>query len=531
MSITSSPNKSKIISKIDIKSLTDHISIQTKPEFKLENKQNKEKNFYSKDSIIHQLDFLGKDDTVIIKKIQKQRNLSEIPRGNRNKNYNNGLLYLQKKEKKINKLNILLSREKYAEIKNKPEINKKSKQIINQKFVDQIPIYLRTEELIDDKINKINKIRNYNNNENLKKEMNEISGINKNPHIEENSIKNTNTNFNNKFLNLNTQTFSGNNDLLKIINEANNDIKNLQVINENQNNSQGKNYLEILEKKFNSRKDSTKNKQTSPEDKNEKFKVNANCQQRTLDWIEKKERWARKKSAKIRVKRGIALEEEFHYHKEPKENINSQKIIYRKKVYSHNDQYLDNNENNDLEILIEDNNFDINTNLFRTEIKSPSPKRNSKSVHDSLYERRISHSRKREKILKETMLDFTPRINEYKKPRTSFIEKTNKIPIPKNRKLNKNLNENNYNFVETDSNKDLYKDKKNNKKREKSLAEKLNDVEIENKKIEKNNSKTENDTYKLNIRSSSAWDMNKENNAYSDDKFAKMLSKIGSIKF
>ena len=66
------------------------------------------------------------------------------------------------------------------------------------------------------------------------------------------------------------------------------------------------------------------------------------------------------------------------------------------------------------------------------------------------------------------------------------------------------------------------------------MAEKLNDVEIENKKIEKNNSRRENDTsqyYKLNIRSSSAWDMNKENNAYSADTFVKMLSKIGSIKF
>ena len=65
----------------------------------------------------------------------------------------------------------------------------------------------------------------------------------------------------------------------------------------------------------------------------------------------------------------------------------------------------------------------------------------------------------------------------------------------------------------------------------------LDEVERENQKIKhdenagKRRKSESSQLYKLNIRSASAWDQNKENNVYFDRKFAKILSKAGTIKY
>lgn len=236
---------------------------------------------------------------------------------------------------------------------------------------------------------------------------------------------------------------------------------------------------------------------------------------------------------------------------------------------------IDENINVNSKTKIKDNN---NKELYRYDFNSSQ----ERTVFENLYSRRFEGEEKRKKILNEISCDFKPKTNSnYHLPVNASnpgylgenlkSSKFNGIPNPK-KTGNKNINERSYNNEESVNNykNDNYNDmdqinsderkerikeikrhreEMRNKKRKgneneshlknakKTLMELLDEVDIENQKIKhdenegKRRKSESNQLYKLNVRSASAWDKNKENSVYFDRKFAKILSKAGMIKY
>jgi hypothetical protein len=356
---------------------------------------------YSKNLNINDYDFYNNNnnknlgielnDTMKIKR-DKIRSLENNPKKMRF--YEKNLFHMQKKD-----LEIILHRDKLIKgsnlnLKKKPDINKNSQKIMKIKYNDdkkkQLPLYMRIDEVIQSKNNSIHKLKKYhkeetnsklgdyslninpNDKSSLSKLVNltnlennfEFTHLSKNTNI--NSVKNTTTNFNNKFFNLNKSTSSiprgenvngngnGNNNcgsaaLLNVINDLNNDILNISGINPmNKNTIQNSNsktksennipffknklddmysytdYIEFLNQKKNkdeneneknNKKEIEKEKEKKDEEnKLKKFKefegeeyqpFEIHYQQRTLDWVKNKEIWEKKKKDKIEENKKI----------------------------------------------------------------------------------------------------------------------------------------------------------------------------------------------------------------------------------
>jgi hypothetical protein len=315
--------------------------------------------------------------------------------------------------------------------------------------------------------------------------------------------------------------------------------------------------------------------------------------EKTLNWVKNKEHWIQNKQKKLNDHRNRSEKAEVDLLRtlfKPKTNKNSGKIINAKKHLSRsmnmsqrdfNDNYNYSNINNFSNYNNDENVFKNSSSKFdpnnpnhntQTLIKSQLDSQ-EKSIFESLYDRRFDGEEKRKKILQEIYSDFKPKINsDYRAAVNASSSgylgeslkntKYNGIPAPKKNGI-KNKNEN-YNFDEAENrNSDMNSAEKNqmmiefkrqreeerNKKRKgneneslvknakKSLMDMFDEVDKENQKNKndeiagKRRKSDSSQLYKLNIRSASAWDKNKENNVYFDRKFAKILSKVGMIKY
>lgn len=227
----------------------------------------------------------------------------------------------------------------------------------------------------------------------------------------------------------------------------------------------------------------------------------------------------------------------------PRINKNSSKIVEEKNKINNSlsVSHIQHDEN--------DNHF-INSNLegnFQDYYYFPNSQRPllEKDVFQKLYDRRLDSAKKIKKIEQEIELDFTPKINcDYKAVNKSTIlpSETNRKKkikqIPKPIKPITEYIQNKDKKLETKSKrfetKNTIKNEEVNKshyKKNKSLSELLDEIYHEDDKSNKNDvnhkriiSET-NQLYKLNIRSSSAWDKNKENNVYYNQKFVKFFLK------
>jgi len=310
--------------------------------------------------------------------------------------------------------------------------------------------------------------------------------------------------------------------------------------------------------------------------------------QRTLDWIKNKERWNDTKLKRRNDQKELIAKSEtdkLYFYFKPQTNIKSNKIVNAKKNLSRSLNMSQNHDSEEYKLYLNLNNEEniineeskrnlMNHNMNKTKYGSQ-----EKSVYENLYNRRFDSEIKRKKVLKEITSDFKPKINnDFKKSMnssmTSFLCETmkntkfNNIPVPKKPPIHTNTysnkDENKIDFEENTLNKFSTADikekekmilqmkrlqEKTKKKKSKgkndevphknakqNLMDLLDEVEIENLKLKKeenshNRRKVEsNQLYKINIRSASAWDRNKENNVYFDKKFSKILTKIGMIK-
>lgn len=278
----------------------------------------------------------------------------------------------------------------------------------------------------------------------------------------------------------------------------------------------------------------------------------------------------------------------------PKTNKNSAKILNAKKnssrsmnmsqrdfnnnynlnPYNENEDNLL-NYNNDGNVFNDGGDFDHNKNtqnMNKSRFNSQ-----EKTVFESLYNRRFDGEEKRKKILREISSDFKPKINsDYRAAvnasQSNFMgeslksSKFNNIPAaPKKSGLSSYKKEDFNDFEEANENKNSNlkmterrervlemkrqreemrnkkrkgnEDESNAKRGKKTLMDMLDEVERENQKIRhdenagKRRKSESSQLYKLNIRSASAWDQNKENSVYYDRKFAKILTKAGTIKY
>lgn len=271
--------------------------------------------------------------------------------------------------------------------------------------------------------------------------------------------------------------------------------------------------------------------------------------------------------------------------------VSTKKMLSRSMNMSQNDfnNYNNNNNenlnnysnyNNEEIILNESNNNYNNDNYNNNQSMYNKSRLNSQeqTVFENLYSRRFEGEEKRKQILEEMTSDFKPKTNsDYRvnaNASSSFLgeslknssSKFNNIPLaPKKKVFAKNKNENFVEFDEGAENKsNVYireerrekfleiqrqreemrikrfqgkEEESKAKKHKRTLMDLLDEVEKENEKNrrdENTGKRRKSETthlYKLNIRSASAWDHNKENSVYFDRKFAKILSKAGMIKY
>lgn len=409
-----------------------------------------------------------------------------------------------------------------------------------------------------------------------------------------NSVKHNN-NYNNKFIYFNRSPTSRNNTFFKMLNDTNFEIINTAsnnilytphisprnqhlnngdntIINENkehfQKDGNPKNgiinnmaYLESVNRRYNkkntlSQKMNTKSKNFD-EDNSEKFEIQ--YPQRTLNWIKNEENWQNKKNIKIANMQKAKDFLEFQQLEtlfKPHIDQNSRKILSAQKKISRNILY------NKFNTFNMDNNQMTEDEKFHESIIFP-----SRRVFDNLYNRRFDSDIKREKILKEISHDFKPQINnDYIYKQQNLAHHVQKKKIQKSLNIPKNPKKHEKNFVKKLNNskkRDLgfpekeyivkNESKETRKMRHISIKDNtykiiqdkkeqtmklLDEVEKENVKKEKINninqqrrlSKSD-QLYKLNIRSCSAWDKNKENNVYYDRKFYAILTKGGTINY
>jgi hypothetical protein len=439
---------------------------------------------------------------------------------------------------------------------------------------------------------------------------------------------------------------------LKKINDTNNDLQNISAIPSLNQISEIKikkndkkqypssSYLNFLERKknknsnINKEKLNPKNKDKNEDKKLKEFKefeaenhkniYDIQYQERTLDWVRYNQSWIKMKKEKIEYKKKKNYEENspknLGFDFKPKVNKNSKKIINKKRALSQSqsEMNLQNNinkkENNkfNFDYFFEDNLSNLNdTNIFKSKSgnefmnenninnsnismnnisNNKSQLKNSFTVYDNLYNRRFDSAIKREKIIRDISIDFTPKlnrndfyINKIQTQNIDFLDKKyDKIPIPtpvsftyqkkkysekdkrseytdKNSKNDKANKDNSLKkifspekIIMNKYNRILEKEKKKKNKvkdikigkyiwqnREEKLNELLENVDKENKQNEKkvNNNKEKRmnldlkkSLYKFNIRSASASDFDKENKVFPDENFVKVLTKLYTKK-
>ncbi len=244
-----------------------------------------------------------------------------------------------------------------------------------------------------------------------------------------------------------------------------------------------------------------------------------------------------------------------YYHNNINNNFNNEnnENINDFSNYNNNDNF-NNDKNNEYEddmIFNNDYNNNYNQSMYKSRLNSQ-----DQTVFESLYSRRFEAEEKRKKILKEITSDFTPKLNSYYRPALNASSSTNtyfgESLIKSATKINNIPDGKVINIsIKTEERKERILEKRrqreenwirkrqgnaegsNVKRTQKNLMDMLDDVEKENLKIQQDEisgkrrkSETSN-LYKLNIRSASAWDHNKENSIFFDRKFEKILAKLG----
>ena len=514
------------------------------------------------------------------KKLKKIK-ISTMEKNPKNLNfYEKNLFYKQKRELG---LEMIRKKIKIEENENRklPDLTKVTKEIIKEKFNDSKPLYLRVDEEVGKKNRYIYSLKKHytgesKNNKYKKKNYSNILNddsynLTKSNEIH-NTIKNTIGNSNNMLITHNKTPDRGhNNSFQKIFNGINTEIlnntylitKNYELKNELNNDNflletsvikdtkfNNKGHLEFLKKKKEIINSILKDKYHLDDsinivEKEQKDKLDVHYPQRSLDWVENKINW--KVNLELKKNKQIEFEEKKENKKmmnlfKPRINKNSSKIVEEKNKINNSlsVSHIQHDEN--------DNHF-INSNLegnFQDYYYFPNSQRPplEKDVFQKLYDKRFDSANKIKKIEREIEYDFSPKINYDYKPEN----KSNNLPsepnrkkkiiqIPKPYKPIIEYNQNKDMKVETKSRRFEIKKIKNEEinrshyKKNKSLSELLDEIYHDDDKSNKNDinhkriiSET-NQLYKLNIRSSSAWDKNKENSVYYNQKFVKFFLK------